>query len=204
MFCKFISHAHSFHQNILNALFFQHFKKSRPENIRSIEQRIGDSSRKKEQRRARKQTVPASQPSREDMLPPQKRRPSCCTVCAPAGCLSSLIPAPQSLANWMTLCHPSGRIVSPAQDVPGTLSRIHLPCSKDRFIDFQFLLENHPQPLPCFIRTLLFSEYINERLLLALPLVAKWALMSFLQKQPDHQRMNFSTTSVMRPMRKRP
>ena len=32
----------------------------------------------------------------------------------------------------MTSCHPNGRIVSPAQDVPGALRRSHLPCSKNR------------------------------------------------------------------------
>jgi hypothetical protein len=40
----------------IEELYFKHFKKSRPENVRSIEQMVSDSARKKEQRRARKQT----------------------------------------------------------------------------------------------------------------------------------------------------
>jgi hypothetical protein len=44
-------------------LYLQHFKKRRPENVRSIEQIVRDSSGKKAQRRRRKQTQsPAEDP----------------------------------------------------------------------------------------------------------------------------------------------
>jgi len=55
----------------IEELYFKHFKKRRPETIRSIEQIVSDSNRKKEQRRARKQTATPSQQPREDALPPQ-------------------------------------------------------------------------------------------------------------------------------------
>ena len=46
----------------IEELYFKHFKKNRPDNVRSIEQMVGDSARKKEQRRVRKQTATPSQP----------------------------------------------------------------------------------------------------------------------------------------------
>jgi len=39
---------------LIEELYFKHFKKRRPENVRSIEQMVKDSTRKKEQRRARR------------------------------------------------------------------------------------------------------------------------------------------------------
>jgi len=49
----------------IEELYFKHFKKSRPENVRSIERIVSDSNRKKAERRARKQETPQSQPSGE-------------------------------------------------------------------------------------------------------------------------------------------
>ena len=50
--------------------YFKHFKKRRPDNVRSIEQMVSDSTRKKEQCRAARQTETQSQQSGEDTLPP--------------------------------------------------------------------------------------------------------------------------------------
>jgi len=55
----------------IEGLYFKHFKKNRPENVRSIEQMVSDDSRKKEQRRARKQTAPQAQPSGQEESRPQ-------------------------------------------------------------------------------------------------------------------------------------
>jgi hypothetical protein len=52
----------------IEELYFRHFKKSRPDNLRSIKQMVSDSARKRELRRARKQTAPQSQPPGEDPL----------------------------------------------------------------------------------------------------------------------------------------
>jgi hypothetical protein len=49
-------------------LYFKHFKKRRPENVRSIEQMVSDFNRKKKERRGRKQTATPSQQPREDTL----------------------------------------------------------------------------------------------------------------------------------------
>ncbi len=54
----------------IEELHFQRFKRSRPENIRSIEQMLSDFKRKKAERRARKQTAPQSQSSVEEESPP--------------------------------------------------------------------------------------------------------------------------------------
>ena len=54
----------------IEELYFKHFKKRRPDNLRSIEQMASDDSSKKQQRRARKQTATQSQQSRADALPP--------------------------------------------------------------------------------------------------------------------------------------
>ncbi len=54
----------------IEELYFKHFKKKRPENVRSIEQIVSDSNRKKEQRRAQKQATTQSQRSGEDALAP--------------------------------------------------------------------------------------------------------------------------------------
>jgi hypothetical protein len=51
----------------IEELYFKHFKKRRPENVRSIERMLSDSNRKKEERRARKRAAPLSHLSREDM-----------------------------------------------------------------------------------------------------------------------------------------
>src|SRR4030042_1289715 len=54
----------------IEELYFKHFKKSRPENVRSIEQMVSAFNRKKEERKARKQSAPQSQPSVEEERPP--------------------------------------------------------------------------------------------------------------------------------------
>ena len=55
----------------IEELYYKHFKKNRPENVRSIEQMVHDSDRKKAERRARKQAARLSQQSIEDPLAPQ-------------------------------------------------------------------------------------------------------------------------------------
>jgi len=55
----------------IEELYFKHFKKNRPESVRSIEQMVSDFNRKKAERRARKQTAPQSQPSGEEEIPSQ-------------------------------------------------------------------------------------------------------------------------------------
>ena len=52
----------------IEELYFKHFKKSRPENVRSIEQMVSDARRKREERRARKQAAPHFQPPSEGPL----------------------------------------------------------------------------------------------------------------------------------------
>ena len=52
----------------IEELYFKHFKKSRPDNLRSIEQKVRDARRKREERRARKQAALQSQPPDEDPL----------------------------------------------------------------------------------------------------------------------------------------
>jgi hypothetical protein len=47
----------------IEELYLQRFKKSRPENVRSIEQMVSAFKRKKAERRARQQTATQSQPS---------------------------------------------------------------------------------------------------------------------------------------------
>jgi hypothetical protein len=54
----------------IEELYFKHFKKCRPENVRSIEQMVSDARRKKEERRARKRAATPPQPSRENIPPP--------------------------------------------------------------------------------------------------------------------------------------
>ena len=98
----------------IEELYFKHFKKIRPENVRSIEQVVSDSNRKKAERRARKQTAPQSQPPDEDPLRQQRRRPSRCTVYASADFLSSLVPRPHLPPMSMTSCHAHGRSLSAA------------------------------------------------------------------------------------------
>ena len=44
----------------IDELYFKHFKKSRPENVRSTEQMVGDANRKKEERRARNHAAAAA------------------------------------------------------------------------------------------------------------------------------------------------
>ena len=55
----------------IEELYFKHFKKSRPENVRSIEQIVRDANRKKAELKARKQAAHLSEQSGEDPLPPQ-------------------------------------------------------------------------------------------------------------------------------------
>jgi hypothetical protein len=45
----------------------------------------------------------------------------------------------------------NGRIVSPAHDVPGDLSRVPVPCSRFRLSDTQILLEYRLKSSACFI-----------------------------------------------------
>jgi hypothetical protein len=52
----------------IEELYFEHFRKRRPEIVRSIEQMASDARRKREERRARKQATPQSQPPGEDPL----------------------------------------------------------------------------------------------------------------------------------------
>jgi hypothetical protein len=52
----------------IEELYFKHFKKSRPDNVRSIEQMVSDSNKKKAERKARKQTAPQFQPPSEGPL----------------------------------------------------------------------------------------------------------------------------------------
>jgi hypothetical protein len=54
----------------IEELYSKRFRKSRPKNVRSIEQMVNDLNRKKEERRARKQTARQSQQSGEDALQP--------------------------------------------------------------------------------------------------------------------------------------
>jgi hypothetical protein len=54
---------------LIEELYFKHFNRRRPATIRSIEQMLSDTSKNKEQRRARKQTATQSQQSRADALP---------------------------------------------------------------------------------------------------------------------------------------
>ena len=53
----------------IEELYLKRSKKSRPENVWSIEQMVSAFKRKKEERRARKRATPP-QPSREDIPPP--------------------------------------------------------------------------------------------------------------------------------------
>ena len=55
----------------IEELYFDHFKKRQPENVRSIEQMVSDASRKKAERRARKQVARLSRQSSEDPPLPQ-------------------------------------------------------------------------------------------------------------------------------------
>ena len=55
----------------IEELYFRHFKKRRPENVRSIEQIVRDANRKKAERKAQKQAAHLSEQSGEDPPPPQ-------------------------------------------------------------------------------------------------------------------------------------
>jgi len=55
----------------IEELYFKHFNRRRPDVVRSIEQMLSDASRKKAERKARKQTAPQSQPSDKEESPPQ-------------------------------------------------------------------------------------------------------------------------------------
>jgi hypothetical protein len=46
----------------IEELYFKHFKKNRPDNVRSTEQMFGDANRKKEERRARNHAAKPSRP----------------------------------------------------------------------------------------------------------------------------------------------
>ena len=46
----------------IEELYFKHFKKNRPDNVRSTELMVGDANRKKEERRARNHAAKPSRP----------------------------------------------------------------------------------------------------------------------------------------------
>ena len=54
--------------NFIEELYFKHFKKRRPDNVRSIEQIMSDYNRKKEERRVRRLKETESQQSGEDVI----------------------------------------------------------------------------------------------------------------------------------------
>ena len=52
----------------IEELYFKHFKKNQPDNVRSIEQMVKDYNRKKEERRDRRLKQKESQQSGEDVI----------------------------------------------------------------------------------------------------------------------------------------
>jgi len=54
--------------NFIEELYFKHFKKNQPDNVRSIEQMVKDYNRKKEERRERRQKEKESQQLSEDVI----------------------------------------------------------------------------------------------------------------------------------------
>jgi len=54
--------------DFIEELYFKHFKKNQPDNVRSIEQMVKDYKRKKEERRVRRLKENESQKSGEDVI----------------------------------------------------------------------------------------------------------------------------------------
>ena len=54
--------------DFIEELYFKHFKKNQPDNVRSIEQMVKDYNKKKEERRDRKLKEKESQQSGEDVI----------------------------------------------------------------------------------------------------------------------------------------
>jgi len=54
--------------DFIEELYFKHFKKNQPENVRSIEQMVKDYNKKKEERRDRRLKEKESQQSGEDVI----------------------------------------------------------------------------------------------------------------------------------------
>ena len=54
--------------DFIEELYFKHFKKKQPDNLRSIEQMVKDNNKKKEERRIRRLKEEESQKSGEDVI----------------------------------------------------------------------------------------------------------------------------------------
>ncbi len=54
--------------DFIEEIYFKHFKKNQPDNVRSIEQMVKDYNRKKEERRDRRLKEKESQQSGEDVI----------------------------------------------------------------------------------------------------------------------------------------
>ena len=54
--------------DFIEQLYFKHFKKNQPDNVRSIEQMVKDYNKKKEERRDRRLNEKGSQQSGEDVI----------------------------------------------------------------------------------------------------------------------------------------
>jgi len=54
--------------DFIGELYFKHFKKNQPDNVRSIEQMVRDYNKKKEERRAQKLKEKESQQSGDDVI----------------------------------------------------------------------------------------------------------------------------------------
>ena len=54
--------------DFIEELYFKHFKKTRPDNVRSIEQMVKDYNKKKEERRDRRLKEKESQQSGQDVI----------------------------------------------------------------------------------------------------------------------------------------
>jgi len=54
--------------DFIEEIYFKHFKKNQPDNVRSIEQMVRDYTRKKEERRDRRLKEKESQQSGEDVI----------------------------------------------------------------------------------------------------------------------------------------
>ena len=54
--------------DFIEELYFKHFKKNQPDNVRSIEQMVKDYNKKKEERRVRKLNEKESQQSDRDVI----------------------------------------------------------------------------------------------------------------------------------------
>ena len=54
--------------DFIEELYFKHFKKNQPDNVRSIEQMVKDYNRKKEERRVQRLKEKESQQSGEDII----------------------------------------------------------------------------------------------------------------------------------------